>query len=938
MSENEKPTKTKIITKELWGMVLTLFNAVCLFCLFTGKAVFYPLGETVQLFLLGVFGYFAFPLFVFLTLAGVMMIIGKNVVKGRGLVTAIAFSLLVINVFLLLHLALFSPENTEFGEYVSSSYNYATPSIKASVGGAVGAIVVYPVFKIASSVGSVVIFSAIIFLSALIALKDKIFKKENTSAESKTENAASGDGKKTYANADDGELPRQKANSQTSGNGRRLVFGDSTFELKEESEEKDDIGYTPKREEPITYSREYERSFSEKLDYVKTPQKIDPENLGKPVSKTMFSTQETKSTEYVPPVEDESDFSENVYIPDNYRRTMDKMSAKAYDAESDDDVNISDEVEGVDKNATDDTFSDESDFGFEENTDNSGEADSVSEFDDDGLVDDRFGARKTEFIRPIEKPERTFSTEKSGSDSGDEDKTNPYDKMPLNFKYNAPPIEILRDYEQAENYGAVEMFKQTKAEIILNTFKLLNNINVKVVNIVHGPTVTRFDLAIPDNVSIKNIVKYTDDLRLRLKTQNEIRFTTVPGTSYVGVEVANEQQATVGLKEVLLSKEFQNAKPTSLTFAIGLDLVGNPVVADISKMPHLLIAGATGTGKSVGLNSLIISLLYKYSPADLRFIIVDPKQVEFAAFAGMPHMLFDEIIFDTQKTIAMLNWAVKEMESRYALFRESEVKNITEYNMQIDPRKVRKLPQLVIIIDEFADLMAVDKKGVEDKISRLAAKARAAGMYLILATQRPSVNIMEGSIKTNFTSRMAFKMSNAIDSNTILGEGGAEKLLGRGDVLYKMSYMSNTERAQGAFIDTDEIKEVLKYIKANNKCYFNDDALAAINSENAPQIENVTAKSGGTFASDGKGVPKDNLSALYLAIQLGSVSIALLQRKLRFGFPKAGSICDWMERKGYLIDGGTGKRKQVTITMDQFMQQYGDEFSVEEFEDKYGLL
>ena len=940
MAKKETSDKAKIITKELWGMVLTLFSAVCLFCLFTGDLVFYPLGGPVSVFLRGVFGYFAFPLFVFLLLVGIMMIIGKKVVRGSGLATAIALTIMFINVFFLLHLALYTPSGRTFGEYIGECYYAASDeTIRSSFGGAAAGVIIYPICSLISNLGAYILFGAIILISALVALRDKIFKKSDKESSKKDDKKEETD--KEIEEYDDfidepvikREKYEEKRNSDVYRSGsRKLVLGDDSFELKDERSAFDERkGREYESPRPTSYSEEYNKSFSERVNYIKTPQKINPENIGKPVSRTMFSTAEG----YAEPQNDkaEDDF-DDVYIPENYKAVVDKIDS------GDDEVRyttISDDLDVEDENASDDSFVDGSNLDFEADDKFDDDYSDITEdtFDDDDYIDTgKPTGRKTEFIRrePIE---RTYEEDVNVEDKSETERVNPYDEMPLNFKYNAPPIDLLKSYKSHEDYGDVERFIREKSDVILNTLKVLNNINAKVVNTVHGPTVTRFDLEIPDNVSIKNVIKYTDDLKLRLKTKNDIRFTTIPGTSYIGVEVPNDKQATVGLRSVIESKEFKEAKPTSLTFAIGQDLVGNPIVADITKMPHLLIAGATGTGKSVGLNTLLVSLMYKYSPQDLRFIIVDPKQVEFSIFKGIPHMLFDEIIFDAQKTVAMLNWAIKEMESRYAKFRDTEVRNISEYNMQIDPRKERKLPRIVIIVDEFADLMSVDKKNIEDKIARLAQKARAAGIYLILATQRPSVNIIEGSIKTNFTSRIAFKMSNAIDSNTILNETGAEKLLGMGDLLYKMSYMTSLERAQGAFIDTDEIKDVVRYIKEHNKSYFNEDALAAINNEVAPQIESITGRD--DDQSDGK-VPKDNLFALYVSIQLGEVSISMLQRKMNWGFSKAGRIFDWMKAKGYIIESGMGKRQQVVMTKEQFMEQYGDDFSIEEFEDRFGLI
>lgn len=895
----------KFLTREFWGMTMTFFSVAIL--AFTFLSIFNVgfVSDYVAKFISGLFGYFTFPLFFFDLFTGIMLIFGKKPVKGKGVATAVAIGVAFVFGFLLTH-AIVSPiGDRSLGEYLTAAYTAPAEGVlNASVGGWFAALVIYPVFSGITFAGGIILFSAVILLAILIVFRGKIFgkrkKKEKVEIDEKVaveKPAANKKPERIYAGG--------------SRSSKRLVVTGGKFEMKgEESVQKTD-DFEASSNYGRAYSDEYNREFSEKLDYVKTAQKIDPENLGKTVNTTMFNSA-MSSDDYSGAIDDSTP-NEEVYIPENYREAVKNDNASAYDDEYNDEADAYDDID--DETASDNEFADiGAQFGFADEED--GEA----------------PQSETQEKQSVEEP-----TSQTPPKPQKEEKGNPYDEMPLNFKYNPPPVELLGVYDSEEDYGAVEVFKREKAAKILNTLKVLNNINAQVVNIVHGPTITRFDLAIPENVSIKNVTKYTDDLKLRLATKSDIRFTTIPGTPYVGVEVPNDKQATVGLRSVIESDTFKNAKKNSLTFAIGKDIIGNPVVADITKMPHLLIAGATGTGKSVGLNALLVSLMYKYSPAELRFIIIDPKQVEFTIFSGIPHMLFDEIIFEPQKAIATLSWAVKEMESRYGKLREAMVRNIDEYNMQIDPRKDRKMPRIVMIVDEFADLMSVDKKNIEDKIARIAQKARAAGIYLILATQRPSVNIMEGSIKTNFTSRMAFKMSNAIDSNTILNEVGAEKLLGRGDLLYKMSDMTSVERAQGAYVDGEEIKNIVKYLKENNKCYFNEAALADINGEVSPQIENVTARSGGG-SSGGGAVSQDNLSALYLAVQLGSVSISLLQRKLHFGFPKAGAIVDWMEREGYLASGAAGRQKPVTLTKEQFDEKYGGVFSVEEFEDRFGLL
>ena len=606
------------------------------------------------------------------------------------------------------------------------------------------------------------------------------------------------------------------------------------------------------------------------------------------------------------------------------------MNSNSYDeptpktSQSEDESDLTEIVNEQVTSASDDSIVDLS--GLEETP-----FDFNSEEDDEPIFDEP-KVKPFRYERQYQEPKRSEPVKPETRDYKSRDKKeepvqqniddieiNPIDTMPYNYKYNAPPTDLLNSYDSSVDYGQIEAFKMDKSAKIMNTLKILGGIETKVVNIVHGPTVTRFDIAIPENVSVKTVMKYSEDLSLRLETTEDIRFAPIKGTPFIGIEIPNKTKSMVGLRDVVESDVFKNAKPTSLTFAIGKDLVGNIVVTDICKMPHLLVAGATGTGKSVGLNSMLVSLMMKYSPADLRFIIVDPKFVEFAVFENSPHMLFNEILNTSEKAVAMLDWAVEEMDARYVLFRKALVQGIDDYNAQIDPRKQHKMYRIVIIIDEFADLMSKNKKQIEEKIARIAQKARAAGIYLILATQRPSVNIMEGSIKTNFTSRMAFKMSNAIDSQTILGEAGAEKLLGAGDLLYRTSTMSSVERAQGAYVSMEEIKKIMAYIKENNVPYYNEFAHKKINHEDEPQIESVNGKSDNPNGQ----VSEDYIKALRFAVETKSISISLIQRRLGYGFPKAAKIFDWMTNQGFVLNSQTGKQKQVVLSLEEFEEKFG---------------
>jgi len=370
------------------------------------------------------------------------------------------------------------------------------------------------------------------------------------------------------------------------------------------------------------------------------------------------------------------------------------------------------------------------------------------------------------------------------------------------------------------------------------------------------------------------------------------------------------------LRTLLESRDFQEAKG-ALVFAVGKELSGKVVWKDLAKMPHLLIAGQTGSGKSVCVNCLIVSMLYKYGPEYVRFLMVDPKLVELSRYNGIPHMLTTETITKVNDALAGMDYLINEMESRYLLFKSSGVGDIGEYNKRVNSKEKPKLPYLVFIVDELADLMSVSKQAFEGKLGRLAAKARAAGIHIVLATQRPDTKVITGTIKSNLTARIALTVPTFTDSGTILGCGGAEKLLGNGDLLYRMSYMANMERAQGAYIDMDEIKAVVNYIRDNNECYFNEAAMKEIDNEANPQIESVTG-------GDEK-VPDYYIEALKIAVETGTISISLIQRRLKScGFPKAAKIYDWMVAKGYVLNSQGGKQKQVTLSPEEFNELYGD--------------
>ncbi len=480
------------------------------------------------------------------------------------------------------------------------------------------------------------------------------------------------------------------------------------------------------------------------------------------------------------------------------------------------------------------------------------------------------------------------------------------------YKYTRPPIDLITTKSDDLSVINEEVpLKRVALENALENF----GVPAKVQNVVIGPTVTRYEIEMPEGISVKRILSLDADIAYALSANGQIRIEApIPGRSIVGIEVPNSKVATVSIKDVLQSKEFA-LSPSPLTFALGKDITGNVKVCNLQKMPHLLVAGTTGSGKSVCLNSIIISILYKASPDDVKFIMIDPKQVELSMYEGLPHMVVPRVITDPTKAVNALQWAVDEMERRFKLISEERVRNIGEYNKldKVVECKVKKMPYLVIIFDEFADFMAVAKNEIEDKIRRIAQKARAAGIHLILATQRPSTDVVTGTLKGNLPARIAFKVASRVDSEVIMGSTGAEKLLGHGDMLYKPSD-AEPSRIQGCFIDTPETKDIVNFIIEHNEEVFDEEANNAINNPNK-------ATGGG---SDNNGADPLLPQALKLCIDNGVASTTMVQRKLSIGYPRAARIVDQMEERGYISSAEGAKQRQVYITIDEFYSIFGD--------------
>lgn len=471
--------------------------------------------------------------------------------------------------------------------------------------------------------------------------------------------------------------------------------------------------------------------------------------------------------------------------------------------------------------------------------------------------------------------------------------------------YEFPSLDLLKEVEVTNTNSKGKEIKDN-IKIIQDT---LNNFGVdaKVIGVNSGPTITSYEISLAAGVKVSKILSLSDNLALALATTDIRILAPIPGKSAVGIEVPNKNKDTLLLKEILDSDEFRNLK-SKLPLALGKDVTGNTIISSIANMPHLLIAGATGSGKSVCINTIIMSILYKARPDEVKLIMIDPKVVELNVYNNIPHLLIP-VVTNAKKAQFSLNWAVQEMEKRYQLFAKNNVKDMQSYN-ELDTI-TEKMPQIVIIIDELADLMMVAATEVEDAICRLAQMARAAGMHLIVATQRPSVDVITGTIKANIPSRISFQVSSQIDSRTILDMSGAEKLLGKGDMLYYPSNLSKPIRVQGAFVSDKEVKRVCDFIRNQGEANYNQDAVESISTNNTSQ----------TMQDD-----KDDLydEAVKLVVADGQASISYLQRKLKIGYSRAARIVDQMEEMGVVSGYDGSKPRKVLIEEEDLENLYGE--------------
>ena len=476
--------------------------------------------------------------------------------------------------------------------------------------------------------------------------------------------------------------------------------------------------------------------------------------------------------------------------------------------------------------------------------------------------------------------------------------------------YETPPVELLKQGENRGLKGGKKVLTDTATKLQRTLYSF--GVSAKVENVSVGPAITRYELKPAEGVRVNKIANLADDIALNLAAESIRIEAPIPGKQAVGIEIPNKEKEIVHLRDIIESKEFMSSS-SKVSFGLGKDVAGETVVTDIGKMPHMLIAGSTGSGKSVCINTLITSLIYKAKPSEVKLVMVDPKVVELSVYNGIPHLLIP-VVTDPRKAAGALAWAVQEMENRYQLFANKGVRDLKGYNEAVEDEEIGKLPQIVIIIDELADLMMVAAKEVEDSICRLAQKARAAGMHLVIATQRPSVDVITGIIKANIPSRIAFAVSSQIDSRTILDMAGAEKLLGKGDMLFYPIGSSKPVRVQGAFVSDKEVEKIVDFLKSNGgEVTYNEDIIESIENAN---------KSDKDLAEPDEDDDTDPFleDAIRTVVEVGQASTSFIQRKFKVGYARAGRIIDQMEARGIISGYEGSKPRQVLITMERLQE------------------
>lgn len=1021
-NEKENKDRSLVFTKETLGVVLVLFSTLSLICLITRETLFSVIGQSVNAFFFGCFGFFAYAVVIYLIGLGVLLISGKKLnvsLKRKLLITAGFFVLALI-----LQIATVDCNGYEFGEYISLCYAMGENGINStSAGGVIMGIFAFVICSLLTSVGSYVILGLAIAGVSFFLIKDFIDFNENPEKNKKFRSSFVEEDELDVQIAGEKEYPVEDVDfAVPSGKQKLFVNNPNEFLVKNRKEMQKEqanpngikltfseggLGVVSGVDNNVKQQPKFEDDFKKKIDYIKTPSVIDMQKYSSINSVTTqyknLSQGQTSVSGYVSPSRDQAqDISANNipfvehdnskvnqqtaeerarlfgdrYINGVQDKNEDTIFEEVQEQEYvvDKDLNQAFEEEPSVQEQTEIQeaeqeipFIEESEEVIIERTTRSSRFnfdEIIEEKKDEEITEDDYqpildvdveeqvaqpteeqptqsnitsNARLRSLFLDEEKEEPKANTigftSRVSADNNQSSRSmlfsenkeieaqkeqKPKEQVPINRKYYRPPFDLLESYAQPIN--AQEENHQERMEIIQRTLEEFH-INAVPENFVQGPSITRYEIMMPAGISVRNVLKYDDDLKMRLSAKNGVRIEApIPGKNLVGIEVANNVKITVGLKEVMEGLADKKVKDGALMFALGKDIVGNSISDDLTKGPHYLVAGATGSGKSVCLHVMIVSLLMRYSPEELKLVLVDPKSVEFRKYEHLPHLLVDEIITEPKRALSLLQWAYDETNRRNDLFTScgGHISNIDDYNSMIANETTAKLPRIVFVIDELADLMEACKKDLEARIRMIAAKSRSAGIHLVLATQRPSVDVITGTIKANLPSRIALKVMNFADSQTILGGAGAEKLLGNGDMLYKNSSMADYARYQGAYISGREISNIVEYIKENNKAYFDQDIVDFVDKATCPKVEESASSN-----DDGEKMNSEFLNALWFAVNSGTVSISSLQRRFSIGYAKAGGFVDKMEQKGFISGFEGSKARKVLLSKEEYISRFG---------------
>ncbi|MGN1208138.1 MAG: DNA translocase FtsK [Christensenellales bacterium] len=932
-NKQESSVKKKI------AIALIIVSSIGYFALFTGFIGF------LKHFLLGFFGLFAYPLFFCGYAISFMLFKDKKFVMPKRFVVYILLALFgILGIF---HLAFSSYVTiSSYGAYLSELYNS-----QLSVGGLLMGLITYPLIISIQYFGAYVVFGIVLIFSAykiidffMINKNSNNFVKTNKKQKTRIEEVKISQGASRY-------LQEQIFSDDTNKTTEPKITVDAEIEQEESKRNlaKQRLGLMDKRNAQIKNNQidTFEKVYNAKSE---TPIFSEENTNETELNNRLSNFDAFNSSSYSKTSSHKESKSSKQQNLDFLRATLDKDYHKQTTEEiaqmKKRNLNLEDNLKNLPINNLIKETENSKNFDETNNFDLQNEQQSTINQNFDHNISDESNQQN------IKNSQQEYETKQSDIKNGEKVSDVKIDDLLNKVKQ----MESEQEFDSGLKYKQTNLLEKkgepTKAtykkpsKYVYPTTNLLNSISTdaskycenyqekgqiiertlenfkvpaKVIGVTCGPSVTRFELEMPPGISVNKINQYSNDIAMALASPHGVRIEApIPGKSAVGVEVPNEEIATVGLREVLESKEFYGAKG-KLTFALGKDINGNYRVCNMEKMPHLLIAGSTGSGKSVCLNVLLVSLLYKCSPEDLRIVLVDPKRVEFSMFNNLPHLLIPEVICSSDKAINALNFLIKEMERRYELFEELYVKKLDEYNetREVVSGEREKLPYIIMIIDEMNDLMSTNKKEIEDRVVRIAQKAGAAGIHLILATQRPSVDVITGTIKTNLPSRIAFAVTSFIDSKTILDRVGAEKLLGKGDMLYYPQDLPEPSRIQCAFVSNEEVKAVINFIKQNNESVFSEEAEREIN------------KSDNSNGSSAMGYDPNELDsllpeALKYVIEIGQASISKLQRHFALGFSRAGKIIDQMERLHYISPADGSRPRTVYLTMDEYRKLYGE--------------